>query len=86
MTGTDIDTWKMKRKETYEKPRAVRVSSQELAGLTGGKSPIEGPFSKGCNSGAFASVHCTVGNAAVFGHCDHGDAAMHGCNHGPSKG
>jgi hypothetical protein len=62
MAGKDINTWKMKRKERYEKPTAVRMNEQDLAGVSGGEGCYSPWYPTRCSTGAHAVHNCSGGS------------------------
>lgn len=71
MAGTDINTWKMKRKQKYEKPTAMRMSDRDLTGVTGGAGQRQGEES--CGSGILAFYSCRHGGDAYPAECCNGN-------------
>jgi hypothetical protein len=71
MAGKDINTWKMKRKDKYEKPTAVRMADKEMEGVSGGQGKKDMPMFS-CNDGYRDYGRECVGGCYAFGDCDSG--------------
>ncbi len=77
MAGKDLNTWKMKRKDKYEKPTAVRMSDSDWDRVSGGGA--DGGISD-------QGRHCQSGRSAGGGGCYNGFTAgkWSGCRDGSS--
>ncbi len=78
MAGKDLNTWKMKRKDKYEKPTAVRMSDSDMKGVSGGGGTDTG----GCGKGGGAFGTCCMGTFPWGRACVSGDSAGQHCTHG----